>query len=509
MSAQRASKGGSTDGSPHTGEGAREDAQQGGPKQGPEQGPKQGQDAAAAARRHSILSDAPWPLFVRLSLPGIAGMMVISLNNFVDALFLGRFVGPDAVAAIGLAFPLTLLTAAFTSLVSVGSSSLLSRAIGEGDPDKPGKIAANVLWLCLLFTVVLTAIGLLFADPLVHAMGGRGEQAAMGAQYFRIFVLATIFRMPALSGNMLIRAEGRLKEAMTYVSIAMASNMVLDGVFVGMLDWGIAGAAWATNASMFIYILLNGAYYLRGKQGYTIRRDQLGLHRELLPDVLGVGLSASMMQFMFLVQNMVVFQSVTRYGGPDDTAFMAAAYRVIMLAAVPVFGFIQAFQPVVGIHYGAGYYRRLLQVSMVFLLGGTLFELALWTPMMVWPDQLLGLLLPDFAFTGHHRLLFRAIIGSMPLLPLLFLSISFFQSMGMGRIAGLLIGGRQVFFFVPIVLIMAATMGLAGVYWGHLVVDGLSVGLSIAFVLPQWMKLQRMAQTAPDARAAASPAPPA
>ncbi len=287
---------------------------------------------------------------------------------------------------------------------------------------------------------------------------------------------------------------------MVYVSIAMATNMVLDGVFVAYMGWGIQGAAWATNTSMLVYVVLNAAYYLRGRQGYAIRRDQLGLHRDLLPEVLGVGVSASMMQFMFLVQNMVVFQSVTRYGGPEDTAFMAAAYRIIMLAAVPVFGFIQAFQPVVGMHYGAGRYRRLLQVSMVFLLGGTLFELALWTPMIVWPGRILNLLLPDLVISAEQMLLFRAIIASMPLLPLLFLSISFFQSMGMGRIAGMLIGGRQVFFFVPIVLGMAWWMGLPGVYWGHLVVDALAVGLSLAFVLPQWRKLQAMAKDQPAPR---------
>lgn len=445
------------------------------------------------ARRDAILTDAPWRLFFRLSLPGIAGMLVISLNNFVDALFLGRFVGSDAVAAIGLAFPLTLLTAAFTSLVSVGSSSLLSRALGEGDADKPGRIAANVLWLGLFFSAVLTAVGLLFAEPLIRAVGGRGEQALMGAGYFRIFVLGTVFRMPALCGNMLIRAEGRLQEAMTYVSVAMVTNMVLDYLFVGVHDGGMAGAAWATNASMLVYAALNGQYYLRGRQGYAIRREQLGFHRDLLPDILGVGFSASMMQFMFLVQNMVIFQSVARYGGPDDTAFLAASYRVIMLAIVPVFGFIQAFQPVVGIHYGAGRYRRLLAASRVFLVGGTLFELAIWLPLMAWPDAVLGLLLPDMTVGPEDRVLFRAIILSLPALPLLFLSVSFFQSQGMGRVAGILIGGRQVFVFVPVILAMGYVMGLPGVYWGHAVVDAIAVGLSLVFVLPQVRRLQRMA----------------
>ena len=107
-------------------------------------------------------------------MPGIMGMLVISLNNFVDALFVGQLVGKNALAGVALAFPLTLLTAAFTSLVSVGSSSALSRALGEGDPDKPGKIAANVLWLSLFFSLVLTAIGYFFADQLMHLVGGAG-----------------------------------------------------------------------------------------------------------------------------------------------------------------------------------------------------------------------------------------------------------------------------------------------------------------------------------------------
>jgi Na+-driven multidrug efflux pump len=148
---------------------------------------------------------------------------------------------------------------------------------------------------------------------------------------------------------------------------------------------------------------------------------------------------------------------------------------------------------VVGIHYGAGRYRRLLAASRVFLLGGTLFELAIWLPLMAWPDAVLGLLLPDMAFGPADLLLFRAIILSLPLLPLLFLSVSFFQSQGMGRVAGILIGGRQVFVFVPVILAMAYVMGLPGIYWGHAVVDAIAVGLSLLFVVPQVRRLQRLA----------------
>ncbi len=443
-------------------------------------------------RRDAILDDSLWRLFFRLSLPGIAGMAVISLNNFVDAFFVGQLVGPDALAAVALAFPLTLLTAAFTSLVSVGSSSLLSRALGGGDPDLPGRIAANVFWLSLLFSAVLTLSGYLLADELMHLVGGQGVQAELGANYYRIFILATVLRMPALCSNMLIRAEGRIREAMIYVSVAMALNMILDPIFIGTLGWGIEGAAWANNVSMLVYLLLNAQYYWRGKAGYALRRDMMGFHPELIRPILSVGISASMMQFMFLVQNAVVFNAVRNHGQPEDMALMAACYRLIMLAVVPVFGLVQAFQPVVGINYGAGRYARVIRASGVFFLAGTLLEAAIWLPMEIWPRPFLALLLPDFDLTDQHLLWFRLIIASLPAIPFVFLSVSLLQFMGKGVLSGLLIGGRQVLFFVPAVMIMARTMGLPGVYWAHPAVDGLAFLLSALAMAWEYKRLRGM-----------------
>ena len=427
-------------------------------------------------------------------MPGIMGMLVISLNNFVDALFVGQLVGKNALAGVALAFPLTLLTAAFTSIVSVGSSSALSRALGEGDPDKPGKIAANVLWLSLFFSLVLTAIGYFFADQLMHLVGGAGEQAELGAAYYRVFVVATIFRMPALCGNMLIRAEGRIKEAMLFVSIAMLINMALDPLFIKTFGWGVEGAAMANNVSMVVYLILNASYYLRGKASYSLSKKNLGFYPEYLPEIISVGISASMMQFMFLIQNAVVFNTVRANGTDDDVAIMATCYRIIMLAIVPVFGLVQAFQPVVGINYGAGLYRRVIQSAGVFFLAGTLFEMAIWLPMEIWPRPFMAMLLPGFPFTPEHFLHFRVIIASLPTLPFLFLSVSMFQFMGKGMISGFLIAGRQVLFFVPVVWWFARIFGLAGVYWAHPAVDGLALLLSLAAMTFEYRRLRQLAR---------------
>ena len=440
-----------------------------------------------------MLTDNLWRLMWKMSLPGIGGMLVISLNNFVDAIFVGQLISSDALAAIALALPLTMVSAAFTSLLGVGSSSLLSRMLGEGDLDGPARITVNVVLLGTVFSLLLTALFWFLAHPLIVIVGGVGIQADMGAAYFRIFALATIFRLPGIATNMLIRAEGKINVAMIFVAIAMILNMVLNPIFISTLGLGIEGAAWATNLSMFIYALLNAQYFLRRKTRYPILRRHMRFSPELLPPILGVGISAALMQGMFMIQQAVVF-NVTKVHAEDssETAFMGACYRIIMLAIVPVFGFLQAFQPVVGINYGAKFYHRSVRALWVFIAGGTLFELAIWVPMEIWPRPFLGILLKDFELDAEHLYRFRLIMLSLPALPFLFLAINFFQALGRGAVAGFLISGRQLLFFVPGIYLLARAIGVRGVYAGHPAVDALAVVLTATYTYLEVRRLNRM-----------------
>jgi putative MATE family efflux protein len=454
------------------------------------------------AEAHSeILSGNLWKVMITLSFPGIAGMLVTSINNFVDAIFVGQLVSSDALAGIGLALPLTMLTAAFTSMVGAGSSSLLSRSLGKRHTQIPARIFGNLIWLSLILGIGLGLLGFVFARELVWFVGGAEQGGALwelnaagveGEAYFRIFVIGSIVRIPAIAFNMLIRSEGQLKAAMQFVAVSMVLNMILDPIFIETLGMGIEGAAWASNISMLLYLILDVYFFAKKRSVYPIEHRHLGWSNKLFKAILPVGISAALMQLMFLIQQTVIYRNVAEYGDTDELAFMSACYRILVLAVVPIFGLMQAFQPVVGINFGAKNYRRASNSLMVFVAGGMALIGLFWIPMMLWPLPFIKILLKDFAIDSTDIYNFRLIMCALPLLPFLFLSINFFQSMGKGTIAGMLISSRQVFFFVPGVILMANYLGVRGIYLAHPVVDGIALVISAYFCYIEVKRLQRM-----------------
>ena len=308
--------------------------------------------------RDTILTGDIWSIMVRLSLPAIIGMSINGINAFVDALFVGQFIGNDALAAISLAFPLTMIVNGVSSMIGIGSASLLSRAIGSQDLDVQQKSFGTMLMLSLIASIFLTVLGIYFAEDLIAFMGGKGKVLELGTQYYQIMIAGSFLRVFAVAGNMLIRAEGKLKEAMIFASLGAIFNIILNPVFILGLNMGIGGAAVATVVAMGGFALLNMFYFASGKVSYAIDLKRITLDLKMLRPILAVGVSAMMLQIMFFVQQAVVFKSLAYYGEDWDIAFMGACYRVIVLLVMPVFGFAQALQPVAGINFGAKLYDR-------------------------------------------------------------------------------------------------------------------------------------------------------
>ena len=185
-------------------------------------------------------------------MPAIIGMSINGINAFFDGLFVGQFLGQEALAAVSLAFPLMMVTNGFSAMIGVGASSLLSIAIGAGDVATQKKIFGTLTALSLICSVILGALGIIYAPTLIGFLGGTGEVLSLGVTYYRIMMIGAFFRIFAVAANMLIRAEGKIKEAMTFSIITALLNIVLNPIFIYYLDGGIAGAAWATVLAMTV-----------------------------------------------------------------------------------------------------------------------------------------------------------------------------------------------------------------------------------------------------------------
>ncbi len=437
-----------------------------------------------------ILTQNIWKLMAKFSLPAIIAMSINSVNTFVDALFIGQYVGQDALAAVSLAFPLTMITNGISAMIGIGASSLLSIAIGADQAEIQKKMFGLVTVLTVLCSAILTAIGLYFAEELIGLMGGSGEIQTMGAFYYRILMWGAIFRIFGVVLNMLIRAEGKIKEAMIFSIVATLLNIVLNPLFIAYYEWGIAGAAWATNVSMLLFTIVGLWYFIKGKANYAIDFSYWGLDRKMLKPILSVGVSAMMLQIMFVIQQVFVFRSIVYYGSDDPNevynanyhiAVIGANYRIMILMLMPIFGFSQAMAPVVGINYGAKIYDRVKSSFSIFTKAGTVSLILLWVLEMMYPEVILSWMLPDATLRPQDILNFRIQMATYPVFPFFFMGTTMFQSIGNAKLAGYMLVARELALFVPLVLLLPYTYGIDGIY--HAIAPTNLIVFIVAFFL--------------------------
>ena len=416
-------------------------------------------------QREKILNENIWRLMLTMSLPAIIAMSINGLNTFVDGLFVGQYVGQNALAAVSLVLPLTMITNGIAAMVGMGSASLLSIAIGGEDEDIQQKILGTSTLLIFIFSLLLTILGWSYAYELLAMMGGKGEIQELGVVYYRIMMLGSFFRIYAVSINMLIRAEGKVAEAMWYAIIATLLNIVLNAFLMIYLGMGVDGAAWATVIAMVVFSLLNFWYfYVAQKASFTVSLFKFSLERKMLGPIFSVGLSAMMLQFMFFVQQVVVFRSISYYGEDWDITFMGSCYRILLVVLMPGFGFAQALQPIIGINFGAKDYARVKKAFYVFMSSYTTLLVMIWLFVMLYPRVTLGWMMPEAHFTKMDIWNFWFMMVGLPLNPYLLMVNTLFQGIGHGRAATIILFSREVLLFVPVVLILPFWFGLPGIY---------------------------------------------
>lgn len=440
-----------------------------------------------------ILTENVWKLLWRLSMPAIIGMSINGINAFVDGLYVGQFLGQDALAAVSLAFPLMMVTNGISAMIGVGSSSLLSIAIGAGDVETQKRIFGTMTALSLLTSLVLSALGIIFAPQLIGFLGGTGDILDLGVTYYRIMMIGAFFRIFAVAANTLIRAEGKIREAMVFSIIAALLNIILNPIFIYYLDGGIAGAAWATVVAMFIFTLLGIWYFWAGQANYPVSLTTFSLSRPLLKPILSVGVSAMMLQLMFFVQQVIVFRLLAQYGDDWDIAFMGSSYRVLLLVLFPSFGFAQALQPVVGINFGAKHYQRVRSAFSTFGLSATVLMTTVWAFIMWAPEVCLSWMMPEATFTARDLWDFRMMMLTLPTFPIFFMTTTLFQAIGNARIAGFLIVARELLLFVPIVIVLPLFFGVSGIYYTGVPVNCIVMLILFFSLRKQFRRLEQMA----------------
>lgn len=213
--------------------------------------------------RSNLLEGNIFKTMLSLSIPAILGMVVIGLYNFMDAVFVGRMVGPEAMTAVKVSYPFTLLNSGIATLIGTGSASVLSRAVGKKDQGTINQIMGNLIALIVLLSLIITAVGECFTTGLLSLSGAKGDILSQAERYLKVVFVGSLFVNFAQSANMVMRGEGKLKIAMGIMAAGALLNIALDPLLISLMgkENGILGAAWATVISQVLQAVFTLWYF--------------------------------------------------------------------------------------------------------------------------------------------------------------------------------------------------------------------------------------------------------
>ena len=396
------------------------------------------------------------------------------LYNIVDRIYIGHLpdVGQLALTGLGITFPLIVLIAAFTQLVGVGGTPLFSIARGKKDEKEAEAILGNAFAMLVAAAAGCFIVGYFFRKPILFAFGASEESYFFADQYLEIYIWGTAFSMISTGLNGYINAQGFPKVGMATTLIGAVVNIILDPIFIFMLDMGVGGAALATVISQGIscaWVL----FFLTGKKAILrIRRSTVRISLERSKRIMTLGITGFVMQgtnsLVSIVCNnqLQIFGETMMVGGGDlYVGVMTVLNSVRELLSLPVGGIASGGQPVIGYNYGAGEYKRVKEgIRFITLLAGG-YTLISWIVVMLIPRVMIGMFTDDL-----HTIDVGARMLTICFFGFIFMSLQFagqctFQGLGLAKKAVFFAIFRKIVIIVPLTLLLPRMgFGVEGVF---------------------------------------------
>jgi len=450
-------------------------------------------------RKYELGHESIGKLLWKYSTPSIVAMLVNSLYNVVDAIFVGQGVGTNALAALAVCFPIQMFVLAIAQVVGIGSASIISRSLGAGNHERANRTAGGSFALVTILSLLLTAAGLVYLRPLLRLFGATDAVLPYGADYLSVILGGSFFFAFAVSSNNLVRAEGNARVAMYSMLIGAITNVVLDPIFIFALGLGVRGAAIATiiaNACSFVYLC---AYFFRGKSMLRIGIRDLAPDIREIPAVFSIGSSSLARVAAGSLMAIVVNQSIAHYGSDVHLAILGVINRVLMFVALPMIGLVQGLQPIVGFNYGARNMSRVKQAVWKATEHATVMGLACFAVLTLLPAPILRLFSTDIRLIEEGVFVTRLMAMMFPMIGFQIVGASLFQALGRAWPALFLSMSRQILFLIPLVLTLPLWLRLPGIWWSFPLADALSTGVTGLWVFAEFRRLSRLEtqETAP------------
>lgn len=411
-----------------------------------------------------ILNESTWKVVYKLSLPSIIGLLMVGLNSFVDAIFIGKLLGEEALIGTSMALPLTQIQFGIGLMIGSGVSSILSIAIGESDLKTQQKIWGTMIWLIFILSVITMLMTINFSSALLSFIGASGKSLTEGKRYYDCYSSGTFIIVFAIAGNMLIRGEGRLKESMIFSSISFLINIALNPIFIKTFHMGIIGSATATIVAN---LFLGGTtiyYYSTNKSSIISDIRNLQCNFQVMRDIVKTGFSGFAMSVVSVFQGMVLYFYIGKYGTSRDLLLYGVTNRIATFSSMPAIGLMRAMQPAIGINFGAKKLERLKSLFIKFSITGVLILGGGALIIFFLKEDLFALTTQNFELRPDEIIDYLILIAPLLTITMFYMGTGFFQAIRSGNTATFVVLLRQIFLFIPILILFSRYYGITGVF---------------------------------------------
>ena len=412
-------------------------------------------------------------LLVKFAIPSVISMLVNSIYNLVDQIFIGQGIGKEGNAATNIAFPFVTIALALGLMVSIGTAANMSLSLGRKQQEKADKTIANGLCLGFLVGVIVLIVGEIFMTPLLHVFGATDVILPFATDYSRVYLLGTPFMILGIIMSDMIRADGSPTFAMTMMLVGAILNCVLDPLYIFVFHWGMKGAALATITGQFINCMIGLSYIVSKRlKTVTFKTSNLKLDGAISKGILGLGLSAFITQSAALVMQIVLNQQAKTYGAASiygaetPLAVFGIVMKVNNIMMSVIIGITSSTQPIFGYNYGAKNYKRVKEIFKLALVIAFAVGIIGTFCFQMFPEQIVSIFgQEDKLYTEFAILCMRNMTIFISVMSIQLLSSTYFQAVSKAGKAIVLSLSRQIIFLIPMLLILPKFFGLLGIMY--------------------------------------------
>ena len=421
-------------------------------------------------------------LLIQQAIPASIGILVMSLNILIDTIFVGQWIGSEAIAAINVVLPVSFFIAALGMAIGVGGASIISRSLGEKNIVKAEQTFGNQITLTFLITILVVIFGLFFVNQIIPIFGGKGSLFSFAKTYYVIVMYGVPVLAFCMMANNTIRAEGKPKNAMYAMLLPSISNLTLDYIFIKVFDMGMMGAAWATSlsygvcATYIIYFFLSGQSILRPKL------SNFFINYNTVLQITSLGSVTLVRQAMVSLTVLLVNNILFTIGGESSITVYAIISRMLMFATFPIFGITQGFLPIAGYNYGAKNWLRVRNIINTSILYSSVLATIVFLLIFFYSDFIPQIFSKDVIVSEQTPMALRYVFMALPIIGIQLIGAAYFQAIGKAKPALLLTLSRQGFFFIPLLFLLPPYIGINGVWLSFPIADLLSTLVTIYFL---------------------------